>query len=477
MKTKILYFITVLITGTTLLLSCSKDNGDGDENGKFTATAIATIGGITSSKASYNDTGESSTITASWENGDVIYAFETEKDSVKVCKFTTTETGATANFKSADAKTPSTSTSWKALYGGAAKIGKDSFTCGYDGQDGTLANLKNYDYMIAEGNGTSPTFGFRERSLSSFIRLKLPEGIKTIEFNTAGEWTIKKSETTAPKPTTERVSTITLANTSNAGSIVYIAVPGIEYSTTGLIFTIFNSDKSKSQGCVISLNANAKEGCITTVDMSGLTLMDRPTTYIDLGNSSKWAPFNVGAKPNPTTPEEAYGNYYGFGEIEPSYKQGSSTELYYDWNTYMCKKDECGTSKDPIREGLYTVTIEISGSRFDVARVKWGKGWRMPTYDRLSKLLKGTWSDSTPYGATTVAGDIITGSNGNTLVLPAAGIYAERLFHVGKVVEIWSSSLSEYEEDSAANFYRSVYFDDMSGDLRATGATVRAIAE
>ncbi|MBO4315774.1 MAG: hypothetical protein J5867_07425, partial [Prevotella sp.] len=79
---------------------------------------------------------------------------------------------------------------------------------------------------------------------------------------------------------------------------------------------------------------------------------------VDLGlpSKTKWASCNVGA----TKPEE-YGGYYAWGETEEKEVYDESTYKYYQNDEYV------------------NLGSDISGTEYDVAHVKWGGNWRMPT--------------------------------------------------------------------------------------------------
>ena len=117
---------------------------------------------------------------------------------------------------------------------------------------------------------------------------------------------------------------------------------------------------------------------------------------VNLGLSVKWAGWNVGA----SSPEE-YGGYYAWGETEEKSNFKEYTYKYYKNNKYIDIGDN------------------ISGTRYDVAHVKWGGSWRMPTYAEQQELWEScSWKWTTRKG---IYGMKVTGPNGNSIFLPAAG--------------------------------------------------------
>ena len=120
------------------------------------------------------------------------------------------------------------------------------------------------------------------------------------------------------------------------------------------------------------------------------------TKEVDLGLSVKWAGYNIGA----TSPEET-GNFYSWGETSTKSNYTASTYRYYQDGDYI----EIGS--------------DISGSSYDIATTMWGGEWRMPTYDELNELYdKCTWTWIEYEG---INGYKVTGPNGNSIFLPAAG--------------------------------------------------------
>ena len=133
---------------------------------------------------------------------------------------------------------------------------------------------------------------------------------------------------------------------------------------------------------------------------------------VDLGLSVLWASCNVGA----TSPEE-FGDKYAWGETET---KDTFTESNYIWY-------------DPYTLTFADLGKDISGTELDVARVKWGGDWRMPTFSELSELMiKCTWTWA---NINSVNGFKITGQNGNSIFIP-----------VQEKCTLWTSTLySEYQ--------------------------------
>lgn len=96
---------------------------------------------------------------------------------------------------------------------------------------------------------------------------------------------------------------------------------------------------------------------------------------VDLGLSVKWASYNVGA----SKPEE-HGGFYAWGEIE--------SKEYYSWNYKWAQDDHKGFTKYNVKQGYGTVDnltrLELED---DVAHVRMGGRWRMPTENEVCELI------------------------------------------------------------------------------------------
>ena len=183
--------------------------------------------------------------------------------------------------------------------------------------------------------------------------------------------------------------------------------------------------------------------------------------YVDLGLSVKWATKNVGA----SSPSD-YGDYFAWGETE--------TKSSYDWDNCFDCLDSTGDSWGTYKIGGKTSISPTSGH--DAARENWGGTWRMPTNAEFEELCnKCTWTWTSQGGH---KGYKVTGPNGNSIFLPAAGWRdGSRTNGVGMCGEYWSSTLSSSNSYNAPSLYfgRSGHFT--SDGSRRGGRSVRPVAE
>ena len=157
-----------------------------------------------------------------------------------------------------------------------------------------------------------------------------------------------------------------------------------------------------------------------------------PASAIDLGlpSGTKWASCNVGA----TKPEE-YGGYYSWGETEEKEVYDESTYKYYQNGEYV------------------NLGSDISGTKYDVAHVKWGGNWCMPTLDDIDELLDNCTDEWTTLNG--VYGRKFTSNiNGNSIFLPAAGFrWGGDLLYAGEDGDYWSSTQNPDGSSGAYGLY------------------------
>ncbi|MBR3076189.1 MAG: hypothetical protein IKH11_10620, partial [Bacteroidales bacterium] len=226
--------------------------------------------------------------------------------------------------------------------------------------------------------------------------------------------------------------------------------------------------------------------CLATVKEKPSSGVQNGYGWVDLGLPSglKWATCNVGAK----TPEE-YGDYFAWGETVPYYTEGHFQDdpcrswkanksgykfASYKWCNGSYKtltKYNTMSSYGPVVDNI--ITLEVVD---DAARANWGGSWRMPTDAEWTELrTECTWTWTTRNG---VNGTLVTGPNGNSIFLPAAGFrYDTNLYYAASYGDYWSSSL-------LTDYPGRAWFVDFSSDevdrgycSRCYGQSVRAVSE
>ena len=174
---------------------------------------------------------------------------------------------------------------------------------------------------------------------------------------------------------------------------------------------------------------------------------------VDLGLSVCWAGWNVGA-----SSPEGYGNYYAWGETTTKSSYTESSYQYHNGRNYV------------------NIGSNISGTQYDVAREEWGGSWRMPTraeFDELINRCTRTW---TSYKG--IDGYKVTGPNGNSIFLPAAGGCDGAEFkYWGSYGFYWSGTPDESYSYSAYYLYFYHSGTCVNDGYRYYGRTVRPVCD
>lgn len=182
-----------------------------------------------------------------------------------------------------------------------------------------------------------------------------------------------------------------------------------------------------------TIKVEAKDGSGKYASCSVTVETPCPSGAVDLGLSVYWGTTNIGA----SKPED-YGDYYAWGETEPKES--------YSWSTYKYGTSSSGPFfKYNTSDSYGTVDNKtVLEPEDDVASVKLGGEWRMPTDAEWTELrTKCTWTWTTNYNGTGVKGQIVTATNGNSIFLPAAGYRRDtNLYDTGSYGYYWSSSLN-----------------------------------
>lgn len=247
-------------------------------------------------------------------------------------------------------------------------------------------------------------------------------------------------------------NTETLEVLSGSGNYTVVSSDGsvAAAAVNGNMFTIFALDKGSATITITDINTGIScevAVSVTEQPSSYLTCPDEHHPHlIDLGlpSGTLWACCNVDIEhPEKQSPTN-YGGYYAWGETEE--------KSVYDWSTYIHCDGSSSTCHD---------LGNIAGTEYDVAYVKWGGEWKMPTKEQRDELLKNCTYEWTTMNR--VNGGKFTGSNGGSIFLPAAGYRWESDLHnAGSYGRFWSSTQTpEY----------SYYAYDLCCDSGGTGTS------
>ncbi len=181
---------------------------------------------------------------------------------------------------------------------------------------------------------------------------------------------------------------------------------------------------------------------------------------IDFGlpSGTKWACCNVGA----TKPEES-GGYYAWGETEEK-------SIYsFDNYQYGYYENDGGENTKVYKD----IGEDISGTKYDVAHVKWGGKWRMPTYAQLIEFMNYTMPVYQIVKG--IKGVKITNGKGGNIFIPACDY--KHAFDSGVTGEghYWISTTSNIDDRWSNHiFFNKDYFFNKEC-MRYFGLTIRPV--
>ncbi len=204
--------------------------------------------------------------------------------------------------------------------------------------------------------------------------------------------------------------------------------------------------------------------------------------WVDLGlpSGTLWATRNIGA----ASPED-YGDYFAWGETAPKEVYNGDTYKWYKKGYYDAQNrwHSGGYTKYCTEyygyEGFVDNKTELDLAD-DAAAANWGGGARMPSLEQIKELINECswkWTSRNVGEGRSVSGQLVTGPNGNTIFLPAAGYHGNGpLDNAGSNGYYWSRTLYAGNSNYAyALFFLSgnAYWHDDT--IRNGGHTVRAV--
>lgn len=207
---------------------------------------------------------------------------------------------------------------------------------------------------------------------------------------------------------------------------------------------------------------------------------------VDLGLPSGrlWADRNIGA----TSPED-YGLYFQWGDtIGYTAEQVANGEKVFssDWSDYFDTTD--GYTFNKYSGNFKLKVLEASD---DAASVNMGSDWRMPTQAETQELIDNTTftfidlqgnefsKSETESGAITIfnlKGVKFTGSNGNSIFIPASGYYKDSAFaRACHLCYAWSSDLSNWNDEGWILYFDGFGYLEVGSVNRYLGLPVRGV--
>ncbi len=497
-----------IILASVALISCSKEILD--KTTEENVTPVAEI--VFNLSANHPDDAATKAVKTGWETDDVIFVFFSRQAAPEYLEMKWSGTAWVSTPKNSLALAENETGTMRAVYlpfGSGAGVAADGTAFKFDTQYNTYYLTATLPYTVTGG------------TVSGTFNMQIPDGYVQFFLNDADASSSTEIELREPHLTPQGIASIaadgTITHTAIASGAplkgyVYdkeakadgeskgylfsgILAAGARNSSTDYHFTLVSGGW---QGTYYQKAFSGKtwyrgatEG--RALKMPALSSWTTVTDYkpIDLGTDVGgkriyWASCNVGAN----KPED-YGDYFAWGETS-GYDSGKTN---FSWATYKWmqsgQSDWKHITKYTFADGQ-TSGIWYDGSIFigdnktvldfedDAARVNWGGSWRMPTNAEMEALLglSGVWV--TDYEGSGVNGYRFTGSNGNTLFLPAASYYWDtNLNDLGTEGNYWSSSLNESFSDIAL----SVFFDSPQGAFscdsngRSDGLSVRPVTE
>lgn len=412
-------------------------------------------------------------VKADWENGDVVYVFFSNVDAPKYLKFTYAGSAWTRTQYNGDSKeafdypASGTMTAIYLPYGNDAVVSADGTSFKFD---------KTYTsyYLKAE----QAPYTVSGTVVSGKLKMTAPEGFVQFAMPLYGEVnTLSTTFFRTTNPSNSQAITYTLSD-SNIKPVSFTSVSADgtvsqdETAAAGAPITgyIYGSDINFSGVLSSTANETAADYAFTFVNDNGTAETYDDVTYLLSGsktlsykaaikfpaisssawkvpepsyveiNGVKWATCNIGA----TTPE-GYGDYFAWGATYPQDKYESAD----------------------YRES--TPTDDLAAAN-DVASLRLGSDWRMPTVDEIDKLSDTdnvTWSWTTENGVNGywVSDKVNTEQK---IFLPAAGVWRDVLSDAGDYGLYWSSECEWmgsavyflYIGDSFQQRYSSSYWYD-----------------
>lgn len=171
----------------------------------------------------------------------------------------------------------------------------------------------------------------------------------------------------------------------------------------------------------------------------------------DNGKPLYWSSYNLGA----TAPED-YGGLYGWGDATG---KKTSTDL-----------DNYPSATPP---------TDINNTDYNLAKIMWGGGWRLPSNNEMWSLLSNCDDEWTTINGTEGI-KYTSKTNGNSIFIPIAPVRTGETIEQGTKSYYWLNTLNEEDNTMAATFHIDTYWKNdwpTAGKERYLGLPIRPVTE
>lgn len=449
MKRNIIYPAVLLMMAASVFTACSSDESVSYKNITNKAWSIS----VPASKSSTDTRAladATTTLTSTWSTTDQVAVISSDFAtsygtlSPEAVAATATLNGTLSN----DVSTLTTASSLNLYYPSTAFVSGTGIVYNYTGQDGTLSKLAStYDnstatVTVSEVDATNQkittsaaTFA-NQQAIAGFKFVQKTDGttsisVKSLVVMAASKKLVSKA-TVKSTGTTYAYDDIVVTPSSTTTDRIYVAINNQSGAIDTYTFYVKDANDNWWTG---SATANLVAGKyypttlkLTSYPVEG-TINGHSWVILQVGGI-KWATMDIGA-----TTSSSFGDYYAWGATSTYISSGTSstTGSQVGWST-----------NNP--SGYYTGTDETLPATNDIAHVKWGNSWRMPTADEFRKLTNedGDATDSYTHTFSIVSESIKCETAGKStekeILISLAGYYHDQSATGQGDSFYWSSS-------------------------------------
>ena len=504
MKTCNLFVTAAVLAAALSLVSCSKNEPAPTFEGRQ-LTLTLTLSGDSGTRAVFDENivdGAFAGLKTKWELGDEISVGVFSTDEFTTFKAVSVSSdGKTATFSGeaiAEWGELTNGTEFWSLYPTAGTV------LDWRNQDGKLTNLPDHDFLWVYADYVDGKLVPNDFHRAIYI-FRFPKGFAfcdkevngdvTLEFSGKEIYSLYNLVEDSFEPAIGEYAIQVGPVSVSAGALnddVYVALADGFSPYPLKEFNIGVKPKGDNSEKIYKLDYydGMSSGNVYTITSVSKLQLVAEAVDLNLPSGVKWATCNLGA----ASPAD-YGDYFAWGEITggktnfswSTYKwmtEGKSDWIYITKYTFADNYtggiwyDASSAFVGDNGDGVEHRDLASYGYEDDAAYAALGEKFRMPTDAEWTELReKCTWTWKTTGDGFAANGCLVTGPNGKTIFLPAAGVREDIPYYTDSKGWYWSSSLSDFN----SSYARAISFDS-GGEkreyaFRYYGFTVRPVCD